>query len=73
MTTKLSIRGLEMVYETEAGPLTVIDGIDMDVETNDFVSIVGTSGCGKSTLRWVGGGVRPPPAGGGGGGGWVGV
>ncbi|WP_394199232.1 ABC transporter ATP-binding protein [Litoreibacter albidus] len=33
-----------------ASPLTVLDGINLKLETGSFNAIVGTSGCGKSTL-----------------------
>lgn len=64
MTTKLSIRDLDMTFETEGGkPLTVLDGIDLDVGDNEFVAIVGTSGCGKSTLLSIVGGLTEPTSG----------
>ncbi|WP_274426047.1 ABC transporter ATP-binding protein [Chelativorans sp. YIM 93263] len=63
MKPKLSIRDLNMVFEAEGGPLTVIDGLNLDVATNEFVAIVGTSGCGKSTLLSIVGGLTEPTSG----------
>ena len=43
------IDGLSKRYDTGNG-FTALDGIDLDIERRQFVSIVGPSGCGKSTL-----------------------
>ena len=32
------------------GPVDVIHGIDMDIQSGEFCVFVGPSGCGKSTL-----------------------
>ena len=42
------------------GPLTVLDGIDLDIASGRILCLVGPSGCGKSTLlRMIGGLERP--------------
>lgn len=46
----LEIKQLSKVFQGNAGEVTALDRIDLDVKTGEFVSIVGTSGCGKSTL-----------------------
>lgn len=38
------------VYETYKGPLTVVDGFNLNMKKGEFVSIIGHSGCGKSTV-----------------------
>ncbi len=43
--------------------MLALDGLDLDVETGAFVSLVGTSGCGKSTLLNIVGGLERPTAG----------
>ncbi|GAC1442333.1 MAG: ABC transporter ATP-binding protein [Vulcanimicrobiaceae bacterium] len=51
------------VYRTRSGPLTVLDGIDITVSPNEFVTIVGASGCGKSTLLQCAAGLTKPTTG----------
>src|SRR4051794_18148680 len=38
---------------------TILDGLSLAVENDEFVSIVGTSGCGKTTLLRSIGGLLP--------------
>jgi nitrate/nitrite transport system ATP-binding protein len=37
-------------FPTPRGPLTVVDGFDLDIARGEFVSLIGHSGCGKSTI-----------------------
>lgn len=37
-------------YPTPKGPLTVVDGFNLNMHKGEFVSIIGHSGCGKSTV-----------------------
>jgi len=60
----LEITGLNKTYiDTSGGgqkPLTVLENIDLAVEENQFVCLLGASGCGKTTLlRIVAGLVEP--------------
>jgi nitrate/nitrite transport system ATP-binding protein len=37
------------IYPTPKGPLTVVEGFDLDIKRGECVSLIGHSGCGKST------------------------
>jgi NitT/TauT family transport system ATP-binding protein len=45
------------------GDYTAVDGIDLEIATGKFVSVVGPSGCGKSTLLNLAAGLIPPSRG----------
>ncbi len=47
---KLSVSGLTKTFARGSERIRVLDGIDLEIPENEFVSLVGTSGCGKSTL-----------------------
>ncbi|MEL7462182.1 MAG: ABC transporter ATP-binding protein [Pseudomonadota bacterium] len=56
----IDIKGVRHAYQTETGPLPVLDGLDVSVPEGGFVAVVGPSGCGKSTLtRLVAGLMKP--------------
>jgi NitT/TauT family transport system ATP-binding protein len=46
----ISLRQVSLQYRTKSGPLQAIDEVSLEVERNDFVSVIGPSGCGKTTL-----------------------
>lgn len=48
--TKVSLRGLNKIFETAKGPFTALDKVTLDIPTGSFFMIVGPSGCGKTTL-----------------------
>jgi lipoprotein-releasing system ATP-binding protein len=53
----IDCRGLGKVFESAAEELTVLRGIDLEVEAGKTVSITGASGSGKSTLLSILGGL----------------
>ena len=56
----IEIKGVKHAYSTKAGPLPVLDGLEVAVPEGTFCAVVGPSGCGKSTLtRLVAGLMKP--------------
>ncbi|RJG21816.1 ABC transporter ATP-binding protein [Massilia cavernae] len=46
----ISIRGVSKVFRTDERELAALDGIDFEIPSGQFTSLLGPSGCGKSTL-----------------------
>src|ERR1700681_2137565 len=44
----LEIRNLSVSFATRSGAFKAVDGVDLTVEPNEVLAIVGESGCGKS-------------------------
>ena len=54
-TPILSLKGIHKKYKTADQTLRILDGVDLDIESNTSVGLVGPSGCGKSTLLTIAG------------------
>lgn len=63
MTNLIDIRGVTHAYKTKAGPLPVLDHLDISVPEGEFCAVVGPSGCGKSTLTRLIAGLMKPDVG----------
>jgi len=61
--TKIEITGVRKGFDTDRGPLPVVDGLSLSVADGEFVAIVGPSGCGKSTLMNIISGFERPDEG----------
>lgn len=59
----LRARGLGRDYPTPHGPITVLDGVDLDLAAGETLAIVGPSGSGKSTLLGLLAGLDRPSRG----------
>ena len=59
----VEIKGLEKTYGKNEAETKAIQGIDLTITREEFVSIVGKSGSGKSTLLNIIGGLERPTSG----------
>jgi lipoprotein-releasing system ATP-binding protein len=50
-------------YETEAGPVEVLDGVDLSLAPGESAAIMGPSGSGKSTFLYLAGALDVPSSG----------
>jgi oligopeptide/dipeptide ABC transporter ATP-binding protein len=57
----LNIQGLTVAYDSRTGPVTAVDHVDLELQRDEFLAIVGESGCGKSTLGLSVIGLLPKP------------
>ncbi|MCJ9710647.1 ABC transporter ATP-binding protein [Bordetella hinzii] len=60
---QIRAQGLTVDFDTRAGRVRVLQGIDVEIAKGSFTSIIGPSGCGKSTLLKVFAGLVPPTGG----------
>jgi putative ABC transport system ATP-binding protein len=59
----IKMRGIRKVYSTGRVEVTALKGIDLDVQNNTYMAVVGPSGSGKSTLMNILGCLDTPSSG----------
>ena len=59
----LQVKNLSTAFDTEAGRITVLDGVSFDIQKGQTLGIVGESGCGKSVTSLSIMRLLPKPAG----------
>jgi spermidine/putrescine ABC transporter ATP-binding subunit len=60
MTKIIELRNLSKLY---AGDVRAVDGISLDIEAGEFVTLLGPSGCGKTTMLRLIAGFETPDTG----------
>ncbi len=60
MSVLVSLRNVTKTYQRGPEKLTVLHGVDLDIETGEFVALMGPSGSGKTTLLNLIGGLDNP-------------
>lgn len=60
---ELKFDSVEKSYQRRGDTLVAINGLDLTISDNEFVSIVGPSGCGKTTLLKLAAGLERPSGG----------
>lgn len=63
MSKILQTIDLEMVYRTGPVGVFALRGVNLEIQSGEFISIMGPSGCGKSTLLHIMGGMLTPTGG----------
>ena len=59
----VSVQNVRKVYQRDSQQVTVLDGINLDVPTGEFVALMGPSGSGKTTLLNLVAGIDRPTSG----------
>jgi putative ABC transport system ATP-binding protein len=59
----ITLNEIEKIYNHSSVPVSALKGIDLNVESGDFLAIVGPSGSGKTTLLNIIGGLDKPTRG----------
>jgi len=60
---KVEVQQVRKVFDSRNGEVIALNGIDLEIEENEFVTVVGPSGCGKSTLLNIIAGLEKPTSG----------
>ncbi len=61
--TVISAKTLNLIFETNDGPVQALKDVSLDIQRGDFVSFIGPSGCGKTTFLRCVAGLETPTSG----------
>ena len=59
----ISAKNLDLVFQTNDGPVQALKDVSLDIGKGDFVSFIGPSGCGKTTFLRVVAALEQPTGG----------
>jgi len=59
----INLSGVSKIYQRGPEEIHALQGIDLTIESGEFIAITGKSGCGKSTLLHIIGGLEVPTTG----------
>ncbi len=60
---KVKIDNVKKCYQGRTGEVVALNGVNLDIKDNEFITVVGPSGCGKSTLLNIIAGLLEPTSG----------
>ena len=60
---KVKIDNVKKSYQGRTGEVIALNGVNLDIKENEFITVVGPSGCGKSTLLNISAGLLEPTSG----------
>ncbi|MCW6652799.1 ABC transporter ATP-binding protein [Aerococcaceae bacterium NML210727] len=60
---KVRIDNVVKEFDTRNGKVVALNGVNLDIKENEFITVVGPSGCGKSTLLNIIAGLSKPTSG----------
>ena len=61
--TVIEAKNLDLIFETNDGPVQALQNVSLSIEKGDFVSFIGPSGCGKTTFLRVMAALEQPTSG----------
>lgn len=63
LTPKITFDHLRAVFDLKGEPFIALEDFDLNIEANEFITVVGPSGCGKSTAMNAAAGLLAPTSG----------